>query len=203
MDQKEFQKVTKSIQNKMGQWADKVVVGQYVPKQVKREEGERWIDADGKEWEMKNGIAQSISKLQDAKTPWWCPTCKKTMTKLDTAAWRVHAKCLDCVSKDETKLKLEGKWDLERRKGELRNTIAYLKDRLIELTYYHDYLTENINLQHYDSKTGNLLMVDKYTVDTEKLKTQLREDAVSVNKNIKKLEEELSKLQDNDENDTT
>lgn len=201
MDDKEFQKVTKSIRNKMGRWADKIVVGQYTGEHVKREEGERWVDHDGKEWEMKNGIAQSISKLKDAKTPWWCPVCEKTMDRLDTASWRVHAKCLDCVAKDETKLKTQGKWDVERKKGELRNVIAYLKDRLIELTYYEAYLTDNIELQHYDDKTGNLLMIDKYTVDTDKLKSQLREDAVAVNKNIKKLEEELAELEAQTEED--
>lgn len=198
MDQKEFQKVTKSIQNKVGKWADKIVVGQYTGKKVERKEGDTWKDEDGKMWEMKNGIARSISALEGAKTPWWCPVCEKVMNKYDTDAWRVHAKCLDCVAKDESRLKMQGKWDIEKKKGELRNTIAYLKDRMIELTYYHDYLTENIELQHFDHNTGNLLMVDKYTVDTEQLKKQLREDVVAMNKNLKDLEKELQELEENE-----
>ena len=203
MDQREFQRVTKSIQNKMGKWADKIVVGQYTGEKVKREEGDRWTDHDGKEWEMKNGIAQSISKLQAAKTPWFCPVCEKSMNKYDTDAWRVHAKCLDCVARNESRLKMDGEWDLERKKGELRNVIAYLKDRLIELTYYEAYLSDNIELQHYDDKTGNLLMIDKYTVDTEQLKAKLREDAVAVNKNLTQLEEELAELESESEEDET
>ena len=81
VNQQELAKVHTKITDHFKKYADKVVVSQYTPKHHAegRQEGERWKDADGKEWEMKNGIPQSISKLQDAKTPWWCPRCGRPL----------------------------------------------------------------------------------------------------------------------------
>lgn len=201
MDNNEFIKVTDSIRNKMKKWGDKIVVGQYTGENKKREEGERWTDHDGKEWEMKGGIARSISKLQDAKTPWWCPVCEKTMNNMDVKAFRAKGMCLDCVAKEETRMKLDGTWETESRKGIVRNQIAYLKDRLIELTYYHDYLETEFETRYYNHDTGDLLMVDKYTVPVEELQTRLREDSVAINKRLKELEAELEELESGEEND--
>ena len=90
---KEFNKVRKKIGDQMNRYADKIIVGQYSgQKEPKREEGEVWHDNEGKKWTLKNGIKQSISPLQDAKTPWWCPQCGKTMDKLDVKTFRATTK---------------------------------------------------------------------------------------------------------------
>lgn len=197
MDDKEFQKVTDSIRDKMKDWGNKIIVPQTSPKKhyENREEGERWTDSDGKEWEMKNGIPQSVSKLQAAKTPWWCPVCEKTMHNIDVKAFRAKGMCLDCVAKEETRMKVDGTWERESRIGILRNQISYLKDKIIELTYYHDYLDTEFETRYYNQETGDLLMVDKYTIPVDKLKKRLREDAVELNKRLKEFESELEELE--------
>ena len=77
MKKKEFVKVQKQINEKMNKYADRIIVSQYTgQKGPNRKEGEVWHDNEGKKWTLKKGIKQSISPLQDAKPPWWCPVCE-------------------------------------------------------------------------------------------------------------------------------
>ena len=190
MKKKEFAKVQKQINDKMNRYADKIIVGQYAgAPEPKREEGDLWKDHDGKQWTLKNGIKQSISPLQDAKTPWWCPVCGKSMTKLDVKTFRATSQCYDCVAKKESKLKMSGKWDSYREKKILENQIDWLKDRIVELTHYHDTLS-NPEIHHFDKDTGTILMVDKYSIPIDTVKKDIREEVVGMNKSLKEKEKE-------------
>ena len=187
---KEFNKVRKKIGDQMNRYADKIIVGQYSgQKEPKREEGEVWHDNEGKKWTLKNGIKQSISPLQDAKTPWWCPQCGKTMDKLDVKTFRATTKCYDCVAKEESRLKMDGEWDNYKDQRILENQMSWLKDRIIELTYYHDTLSD-VEIQHFDEDTGTVLMVDRYSIPIDKVKTDIREEVVGMNKTLKEKEKE-------------
>ena len=79
-------------------------------------EGDIW-EEDGKKWTIKNGIKQSITKLDKFKhlvsLPLTCPSCKKPMkaNELNKKMYSVHKVCLNCVVDMESKLKLEGKYD--------------------------------------------------------------------------------------------
>jgi predicted RNA-binding Zn-ribbon protein involved in translation (DUF1610 family) len=190
MKKKEFAKVQKQIHDKMNKYADKIIVGQYTgEKEPERKEGDLWQDRDGKQWTVKKGIKQSISPLQDAKTPWWCPECGKTMDKLDVKTFRVTSHCYDCVAKEESRLKMDGKWDDHREKKILENQIDWLKDRIVELTLYHDTLS-NPEIQHFDHKTGAVLMVDKYSIPLDTVKKDIRAEVVGMNKSLKEKEKE-------------
>jgi rubrerythrin len=186
--------VQETIQKKMNKYANKIVVGQYTGKQEPtRKEGEFWTDDENRQWTMKNGIKQRITPLQDAKTPWWCPVCGRTMKSLDIKAWRVHAKCYDCVAREESRMKMDGVWDDHKKKGILRNQIAYLTDKIIELTYYHDTLS-NPEFMTFDQDTGRILMIDKYQIPLDKVKTDIMTEVVSMNKILKEKEQELEEL---------
>ena len=190
MKKKEFAKVQKQINDKMNRYADKIIVGQYAgAPEPKREEGDLWKDHDGKQWTLKNGIKQSISPLQDAKTPWWCPVCEKIMTQLDVNTFRTTGQCYDCVAKEESKLKMGGKWDQYREKKILENQIDWLKDRIVELTHYHDTLS-NPEIHHFDKDTGAILTVDKYSIPIDTVKKDIREEVVGMNKSLKEKEKE-------------
>ena len=190
MKKKEFAKVQKQINDKMNKYADKIIIGQYTgEKEPQRKEGDLWQDRDGKQWTVKKGIKQSISPLQDAKTPWWCPVCEKIMTQLDVNTFRTTGQCYDCVAKEESKLKMGGKWDQYREKKILENQIDWLKDRIVELTHYHDTLS-NPEIQHFDSETGNILMIDKYSIPLDTVKKDIREEVVGMNKSLKEKEKE-------------
>jgi len=186
--------VQETIQKKMNTYANKIVVSQYSgKKEYVGKEGEFWTDDENRQWTMKNGIKQRISPLESAKTPWWCPVCSKTMDNLDVKAWRVHVKCYDCVAKDESRMKMDGTWKNHKKKGILNNQIAYLTDKLIELTYYHDTLS-NPEYMTFDDDTGKILMVDKYQIPLDKVKTDIMTEVVNMNKLLKEKEQELEEL---------
>jgi len=190
MKQKDFKRVTEKIRGQMNKYADKVVVSQYVSeKEPERTEGEEWVDREGKHWTLKNGIKQSISPLQDAKTPWWCPECEKAMDSRDVKAWRVHLKCFDCVAKHETKLKLEGKWVDDRDKRHIASQIDYLKDRIIELQGYHDSLSTP-EIYHFDDQTGVILMIDKYQIPLDQVKEDLTKEIENMTNLLEERENE-------------
>ena len=80
----------------------------YKKSQIERKEGDIW-EENKKTWTIKNGIKQTISKLDHIKKeifiPLCCPNCGKVMKKrLDKPNYRVHKKCHDCVILTEHKL---------------------------------------------------------------------------------------------------
>ena len=77
-------------------------------------EGDVWTEGR-KTWTIKNGIKQTISKLDKVKKevfmPLCCPKCGNVMKKrLDKPNYNVHKKCHDCVVKFEHKLRIKGKY---------------------------------------------------------------------------------------------
>ena len=85
-------------------------------KEIKNyKEGDTWIEGK-KTWTIKNGIKQTVSKLDAIKKeifmPLSCPCCNKIMKKrLDKPNYKIHKKCHDCVIEFEHKLKLDKKYD--------------------------------------------------------------------------------------------
>ena len=84
----------------------------YNKKQTEYKEGDIWTE-NKKTWTIKNGIKQTISKLDKIKrevfTPLCCPNCGKVMKHhLDISNYKIHKKCHDCVVEFEHKLKIKG-----------------------------------------------------------------------------------------------
>ena len=59
----------------------------------------------------------------------------------------------------------------------------------MELTHYHDTLT-NPEIQHFDSDTGVVLMVDKYSIPIDTVKKDIRAEVVGMNTSLKEKEKE-------------
>ena len=78
------------------------------------EEGDIW-EENGRTWTIKDGIKENITKLDKFKkstVPLFCPKCKNVMDKqLDANYFKSYGECLNCRTKFETKLKIEGKWE--------------------------------------------------------------------------------------------
>lgn len=76
--QEKLNGVRQSVGKKLNSWADRIQVSMaFIPK-VQHVEGERW-EENGKTWTIKNGLRQSISVLDAARMPHWCPKCSKPM----------------------------------------------------------------------------------------------------------------------------
>jgi len=87
----------------------------YSTKQEDYKEGDVWTEGR-KTWTIKNGIKQTISKLDTIKKevfmPLCCPNCGNVMKKrLDKPNYKIHKKCFDCVVEFEHKLKIRGEYD--------------------------------------------------------------------------------------------
>ena len=85
---------------------------------IKRSEGDVWEDR-GKTWTIKNGVKQSLSKMQMVrdlvKMPLTCPSCGNVMKgQFDKHHWKIDKKCLGCFAKDQTKLTATGTWEEKR-----------------------------------------------------------------------------------------
>lgn len=87
----------------------------YSRKNLKRYEGDIW-EENGKQWTIKNGIKQTVSKLKSARKkynkPLCCPKCQGSLKhRMNDIMWPIHNMCFHCVIKFETKLRIDGKYD--------------------------------------------------------------------------------------------
>ncbi len=112
--QKDVQRMRNIITGKTGDRTQ--ILGGWESKIEEHKEGDVW-EEDGKKWTVKNGIKQSITKLDKFKhlvsLPLTCPSCKKPMKAddLNKKMYSIHKMCLNCVVDIESKLKLEGKYE--------------------------------------------------------------------------------------------
>jgi len=78
------------------------------------EEGDVW-EEDGRQWTIKDGLKQNITKLDKAKevtTPLFCPKCNKIMkARLDNPIYKFFKHCFNCHAEFEMKLRIKGLWE--------------------------------------------------------------------------------------------
>tara|TARA_R110002012_G_scaffold313611_2_gene525325 strand:+ start:219 stop:818 length:600 start_codon:yes stop_codon:yes gene_type:complete len=158
----------------------------YKKKRIEYKEGDIWKEGK-KTWTIKNGIKQTVSKLDKLKkeifTPLCCPKCNKVMKhQLDKDNYRVHKNCHDCVILFEHKLRINGKYDNYIKKLKLKNNLAALED-------LESYLLNAINATNegYVSEKGE---VERWIGGVNKEKIT-KEISTIAQKTRKKLEKEL------------
>jgi len=141
-------------------------------------EGDIW-EQNGKKWTIKNGIKQTITKLDNLKKlvvlPLTCPNCK-TPFKVHNAnkkMYSIHGMCLDCVTEMETKLKIEGKYDQYEKNMLNQNKNANLEEFEMALEAWmnenNSFITEAGDIESW----GNIdktKMYEEIKSNIEKLK---------------------------------
>jgi hypothetical protein len=185
--------VRRKINEVMKNTDEKIVVG-WRPEYVKRSEGDVWTDLHDKTWTVKNGITQNVTKLDTAKTPWFCPKCDKVMNhRLDTKFWRIRGHCFDCNIVDEMEIRKQGPsaWKAYEETIMKRNYYADLKDFIQELRDLHRTASSPENILADDEK---ILMVEKWNVDIDKVKADIMEEIVKHEELLRKFEEEHGEL---------
>jgi len=123
-----------------------------------RKEGEVW-EENGKNWTIKNGIKQSVTKHDSirklAHFPIACPKCKKHMRAddINKKMYSIHSMCLDCVIEMEAELKKQGTFESYSTQIVKSNQTVYLKDIEDALeAWYKDnetYVTENGQIESW------------------------------------------------------
>ena len=97
------------------------------------QEGDVW-EENGKQWTIKNGIKQTITKFDKLKQmfilPLSCPNCSQPMhnNEYNKKMWNIHKMCFDCVIKMEAQLKVEGKYEEYERQMINANKNAMVDD---------------------------------------------------------------------------
>jgi len=190
--------VRRKVGEVMNREGKKLVFGWRGEPEPTRKEGDVWEDVDGKKWTVKNGIRQSVTKLDDAKTPWWCPKCSKPMNhRFDVKFWSMRGHCYDCNIKFETELRRKGKWEEFQQNMSLRNYISAVKDRITELQHYHDTFSKpEYLLMNEHEKT--VLMFEKWDVDVETVKKDLLDEITLLKNNLAEAIEKYGTGEDNE-----
>jgi hypothetical protein len=175
----DLQRMRNLVQGKTGEKTS--VSAGYTKDHVDRKEGDVW-EEDGRQWTIKNGVKQNISKLQKAretaKMPLFCPECKTLMKgRYDSQFYKIHHRCFECQVKFETRLKVEGKWDEYQTKihnseidGMIENYEIWVDDLINESN--SSFMSETGELENW-SKTNsdNILQQKKEAIEyLEKLK---------------------------------
>ena len=130
----------------------------YKKKIIERKEGDIWTE-NKKTWTIKNGIKQTISKLDSVRKevfmPLCCPECNKVMKKrLDKPNYRIHKKCHDCVVLFEHKLQIKGQLVDYKNSLQAKNSVSYineLESYLLDAvnTSTSGYVTENGEIEKW------------------------------------------------------
>lgn len=159
------------VREKMGQVLKKdqsLKVSTYITSSSDHKEGDIWYEND-KKWTIKHGIKQTISKFEGAKKPFFCPKCERIMRgKADDRMWLLRGKCHRCVIEEETKMRLDGKWEAYERGLMLANAIAMAKDVIQEFTAYRDAIG-NPEIHFADGR------IETWKVDNTQIKKDLQE----------------------------
>ena len=124
----------------------------YKKKRIEYKEGDVWTE-NKKTWTIKNGIKQTVSKLDKIKkevfVPLFCPECSKVMKHhLDKDNYKVHKKCHECVIKFEHKIHTYNQYDNYIKELKLKNSVDIVKET-------ETYLLEAINETNKDFVSEN------------------------------------------------
>jgi hypothetical protein len=158
----------------------------YSKTQTDHKEGDIW-DENGKQWTIKNGIKQTVTRFDKLKEsihlPLTCPNCNKAMRgdRLNKKMWPIHKMCFDCVISMETQLKITGQYEEYARglvTGGVKAHIKDLEDVMLELAL-------SDNNESFVTEAGDVEKWAGKGVDKQKITTELQEY-------IQKLKEHIS-----------
>ena len=143
-------------------------------------EGDIWTE-NKKTWTIKNGIKQTVSKLDKVRKetfmPLCCPKCNNIMkSQLDKPNYKIHKMCHNCVVDFEASLKNKGLFKEYIKKLKGNNAITSLNEM-------ESYLLDAINTSNssFISEQGEIerwvggFDKKKYKKDIKTLKKQAKE----------------------------
>ncbi len=199
IDEKSLYDVRKKLAEVTKREGEKLVFGWRGEPEPTRKEGDVWEDVNGRKWTIKNGIRQNVTKLDDAKTPFWCPKCSNPLNhRFDLKFWRIRGHCMECNVKLETELRRQGKWEEYERKIILRNYIAETKDKIAELqSYYNEVTKPEFLLMNEHEKT--IQMMETWDVDVNKIKADIQKDIDYLTESLRLTIEQYGTGEDNEE----
>lgn len=177
--QRDVQRMRNIITGKAG---DRTAIQSgYEKSRQEYKEGDIWEEG-GKQWTIKDGIKQTVTKFDKLKRlivlPLKCPSCDKPMspTELNKKMYSIHTKCLNCVIEMETKLKIEGKYE-EYEKNILNSNKNHLLDDLEValdswITEKDTFISEDGDVESWSNTKGNEEFYKQFKENIKKLKDE-------------------------------
>jgi uncharacterized protein CbrC (UPF0167 family) len=175
--EREVQRMRNLITKKHG---DKTQTLVGYEKNIKREENEIW-EENGKTWTISNGIKKSIPKLskfkQDATMPLTCPKCNEHLSRESDYVkhlFKLTHKCPKCVAKEESQLKLEGKFNEYAKQMYAKNHLDIVDEaeKGFDDFIKHGFDKFMSELGETESWNGNLLSKEQIKEAKEYFKNQ-------------------------------
>ncbi len=152
----------------------------YSKQHVDHVEGDVW-EENGKNWTIKDGIKQNITKLdvfrEMSAIPLLCPSCNNFMkTIYDKKMYSIHKMCMNCVSTFETQLKTQGKYE-EYAKNLISGNIKHF------LKEYEEFLNDPaiLNNNSFVSEDG---VIDKWAGNNKEAVAKQKETLDNIRKDI-------------------
>ena len=161
--------------------------------------GEKWTDSKGKTWIQKEYGPVSDTPIMDiirAENNLVCSCCKREIRWGSRQDAKMHAKtgkCLDCLVEEETDMRVKGTYKTYEKKKILENELS----RLIEMKKYLvdglEYLKEHKTFTFVNS---NGLVEEWKNEARNEVMGNVKKDHVKCLKEIKRVEKELKKIND-------
>jgi len=144
----------------------------------------------GYEGEKEITTGDKISELSDimkeARMPWFCPNCNKTMKKrLDNKMWLLYNHCFDCQIDFENKLRIKGEYEEWERSKVKNNQKAYLEDLLVSLDEWRN---TKIEFQEQVGAKDIEMEKEKWTQSQEQIKEMADKAEEFIRKTLKEIE---------------
>ena len=154
----------------------------YSKKQEFHEEGDVW-EEDGRQWTIKNGIKQNITKLDKAKKevtlPLFCPCCSNLMkNKNDKLFYIQYKRCFNCQIDFETDIRKLGLWE-EYEKNIINSDLDHL------IGDYNIWIDEIINdsNESFITEAGD---IEKWVGSSKKKLLENKEETIKYLQSLKK-----------------
>lgn len=145
----------------------------------KRQVGERWIDAEGKEWEQKEGYKTNVTKMDEVRAYLQkisrCSDEECKTIKYSNADKKLIVKtglCATCLAKQESVLRGDGTWPFYEDYKMTLNKLGYVRDLKAQFEEALQGIQTQLQMVNEDGSISNW----QWDVDIEEVKQNLRND---------------------------
>lgn len=163
-------------------------ISMHVNESNSMKEGDISTDDYNYEWLVKRSPSGELyrekqSKLEGARTPFWCPKCKRIMKgRHDTKMYQTQGMCINCVIDRDTQMKIDGTYNDYEKRVILSRAKGFLMDSKKEIGKYLDETSPEIQFVEKDGS------IEKWDVDVTQMKEFLTKELCTINEELDKIE---------------
>ena len=134
--------------------------------------------------------------LKGARTPWFCPSCNKTMkSHLDDKMYRLYNHCFDCQVKFEAKLRAKGTFENWERQKMLKNKLSWIDDMVLSVENWKEEASKPYEVQESVGVQEIELAKEKWSQNTEQVNKMAEEALEEYSKMKEETQKELETIE--------